>query len=82
MSSRAAEINEVNARLADRLRRELDEARERLEAADGVLAEAQAERDSALDDVRRISQRLNQAEADAKRVPLYAHSTDAAGRTV
>jgi hypothetical protein len=67
---KAEEMNAANAALADRLRTMVEEAAQELEAAGRDLLEVQARRDAALDNYKRLSDRLAQAEADAKRVPL------------
>jgi hypothetical protein len=73
--SKAEEINTTNRELAERLRPMVREAKSELEAVGEELLEAQARRDAALDHYKRLSDRLDQAEVDAKRTPLMPSTT-------
>jgi hypothetical protein len=75
MESKAEQINQANAQLADRLRPMVREAKAELEAVGEELLEAQARRDAALDHFKRLSDHLDQAEVDAKRTPLMPSTT-------
>jgi hypothetical protein len=67
---KAEQMNAANAALADRLRPMVREAKEELEAAGAALLEAQARRDAALDNYRKLSARLYEAETNAHKTPL------------